>query len=343
MAAECRDLQTFGFKAFDKEDCCQTFLGQTVALKVTNLADDYWLRLLAQGHKNICCVGDDDQSIYSWRGAEIENILRFEKDFENARIVRLEANYRSTKPILGAAAGLIARNAGRLGKTLRPGRNDAEGDKVRVVSLWDSEEEARMVGDRVEQARRAGQNLAEVAILVRAGFQTRSFEERMITLGLPYRVVGGLRFYERAEIRDALAYLRVLAQPADDLAFERIVNTPKRGLGDTTLKAMHDLARSENIPLVAAAWQLLPSMRPKPRQALTELLQGFARWREMLGKDGHVVVAATLLDESGYTDMWKQDKSPEAPGRLDNLQEFVRALGEFENLSGFLDHTALVM
>ena len=309
----------------------------------TNLVQYYWLRLLAQGHKNICCVGDDDQSIYSWRGAEIENILRFEKDFENARIVRLEANYRSTKPILGAAAGLIARNAGRLGKTLRPGRNDAEGDKVRVVSLWDSEEEARMVGDRIEQARRAGQNLAEVAILVRAGFQTRSFEERMITLGLPYRVVGGLRFYERAEIRDALAYLRVLAQPADDLAFERIVNTPKRGLGDTTLKAMHDLARAEGIPLVAAAWKLLPTMRPKPRQALTELLQGFARWREMLPKDGHVVVAATLLDESGYTDMWKQDKSPEAPGRLDNLKEFVRALGEFENLAAFLDHTALVM
>ena len=184
-------------------------------------------------HRNICCVGDDDQSIYSWRGAEIENILRFEKDFPGAKVVRLEANYRSTKPILAAAAHLIAHNEGRLGKTLRAGRNDAEGDKVRVVSLWDSEEEARMVGERIEAARRSGHKLAEIAILVRAGFQTRAFEERLITLGIPYRVVGGLRFYERAEIRDAMAYLRVLHQPADDLAFERIVNTPKRGLGDT--------------------------------------------------------------------------------------------------------------
>ncbi len=309
----------------------------------TNLVQYYWLRLLAQGHRNICCVGDDDQSIYSWRGAEIENILRFEKDFEGARIVRLESNYRSTKPILGAAAGLIAHNTGRLGKTLRAGRNDAEGDKVRVVSLWDSEEEARMVGERVEQAQRAGQNLDEVAILVRAGFQTRAFEERMITLGLPYRVVGGLRFYERQEIRDALAYLRVLAQPADDLAFERIINTPKRGLGDTGMKALHDIAREQRIPLYQAAERALPGLRPKPRQALGELLQGFGRWRELLGRDGHVVTAATLLDESGYTEMWKQDKSPEAPGRLDNLKEFVRALGEFENLAGFLDHTALVM
>jgi DNA helicase-2/ATP-dependent DNA helicase PcrA len=309
----------------------------------TNLVQYYWLRLLAQGHKNICCVGDDDQSIYSWRGAEIENILRFEKDFDNARIVRLEANYRSTKPILATASALIAHNSGRLGKTLRPGRNDAEGEKVLVVSLWDSEEEARMVGERIEQAQRAGTSLAETAILVRAGFQTRSFEERLIALGVPYRVVGGLRFYERQEIRDALAYLRVLAQPADDLAFERIVNTPKRGLGDTTLRALHEAARAERISLHAAAEKLAPGLKPKPRQALTELLHGFARWREQLGRDGHVVTAATLLEESGYTAMWQQDKSPEAAGRLENLKEFVRALGEFETLAAFLDHTALVM
>ena len=313
----------------------------------TNLVQYYWLRLLAQredpAQRNICCVGDDDQSIYSWRGAEIENILRFEKDFPGARIVRLESNYRSTRPILGAAAGLIARNGGRLGKTLRPGRPDADGEKVCVVSLWDSEEEARMVGERIEQARRAGNSLAEIAILVRAGFQTRAFEERLITLGVPYRVVGGLRFYERQEVRDALAYLRALAQPADDLAFERIVNTPKRGLGDTTLRAMHELARQERIPLMHAAERLLPGMRPKPRQALGELLHGFARWRDVLGKEGHVVAAATLLDESGYTEMWKQDKSPEAAGRLENLKEFLRALTEFESLAGFLDHTALVM
>ncbi len=311
----------------------------------TNLVQYLWLRLLAQGHHNICCVGDDDQSIYSWRGAEIENILRFEKDFPNARVVRLESNYRSTRPILAAASHLIAFNTGRLGKTLRAGRNDADGEKVRVVSLWDSEEEARMVGERIEAARRSGHPLAEIAILVRAGFQTRAFEERLITLGVPYRVVGGLKFYERQEIRDALAYLRVLAQPADDLAFERIVNVPKRGLGDTALRAMHQIAREQRMPLSAAAERLTQTnaLRPRPRQALAELLQGFARWREMLPREGHVVAAATLLDESGYTEMWKQDKSPEAPGRLENLKEFLRALGEFESLAGFLDHVALVM
>ena len=311
----------------------------------TNLVQYLWLRLLAQGHRNICCVGDDDQSIYSWRGAEVENILRFEKDFPGARIVRLESNYRSTRPILGAASHLIAHNRGRLGKTLRTGRNDADGSKVRLVSLWDSEEEARMVGERIEAARRGGHTLAEIAILVRAGFQTRAFEERLITLGIPYRVVGGAKFYERQEIRDALAYLRVLAQPADDLAFERIVNVPKRGLGDTALRAIHTVAREQRIPLSAAAARLAQgnALRPKPRQALAELLHGFDRWRAMLEREGHVLTAATLLEESGYTAMWQQDKSPEAPGRLDNLKEFLRALGEFESLAGFLDHVALVM
>lgn len=315
----------------------------------TNTVQYLWLRLLAQrpnpAERNICCVGDDDQSIYSWRGAEIENILRFEKDFPGATIVRLESNYRSTRPILGAASGLIAQNSGRLGKTLRPGRNDADGDKVRVISLWDSEEEARMVGERIEQAQRRGHSLSEIAILVRTGSQTRAFEERLITLGVPYRVVGGQKFYERAEIRDAMAYLRVLNQPADDLAFERIVNVPKRGLGDTAIRAMHELARRESKPLVTAAWRMIETgaLRAKPKQALHELLEGFARWRAQLPAEGHVVVAATLLDESGYTEMWKQDKSPEAAGRLDNLKELLRALGEFETLSGFLEHVALVM
>ena len=311
----------------------------------TNLVQYLWLRLLAQAHRNICCVGDDDQSIYSWRGAEVENILRFEKDFPGAKIVRLEANYRSTAPILAAASGLIAHNEGRLGKTLRPGRTDASGEQVSVVGLWDSDEEARMVGEKAEALRRDGHPLSEMAVLVRAGFQTRAFEERLINLGIPYRVVGGLRFYERQEIRDAVAYMRVLVQPADDLAFERIVNVPRRGVGEAGLRAMHEAARAEEIPLSGAAERLIATggLKGKVREGVGDLLKGFARWREMLPRDGHVVTLATLLDESGYTEMWQKDRSPEAPGRLENLKELVRALAEFETLAGFLDHIALVM
>jgi DNA helicase-2/ATP-dependent DNA helicase PcrA len=315
----------------------------------TNLVQYLWLRLLAQRPdplpQNICCVGDDDQSIYSWRGAEIENILRFEKDFRGARIVRLEANYRSTRPILAAASGLIARNTGRLGKTLRPGRNDAEGEKVRVISLWDSEEEARMVGERIEAARRAGHRLSEIAILVRAGFQTRSFEERLLTIGIPYRIIGGLRFYERREIRDAIAYLRVVQQSADELAFERIINVPKRSLGDAAMRDLFQLARAEQVTLTEAAVLAVErdTLKARPSNALRELLNGFARWRQLNESAGHIVAAKAMLDESGYTAMWQADRSPEAPGRLENLGELVRAMGEFQNLAGFLDHVALVM
>ncbi len=311
----------------------------------TNLVQYMWLRLLAQGHKNICCVGDDDQSIYSWRGAEIENILRFEKDFPGAVIVRLESNYRSTTPILGAASGLIAHNEGRLGKTLRTGRNDAGGDAVQVVSLWDSDEEARMVGDRAAELRHDGHALNEIAILVRTSAQTRAFEERMISLGLPYRVVGGLRFYERQEIRDAIAYMRILHQPADDLAFERIVNLPRRGVGEVAIRAMATAAREQQIPLAEAASRLSAAgvLKGKMRTALADLFQGFARWREQIGRDGHVLTIATLLDESGYMEMWRQDKSPDAPGRVDNLKELVRALADFDTLGAFLEHVSLVM
>ena len=311
----------------------------------TNLVQYLWLRLLAQGHRNICCVGDDDQSIYSWRGAEIENILRFEKDFPGARIVRLESNYRSTAPILAAAAGLIARNENRLGKTLRPARNDAAGEQVSIVGLWDSDEEARMVGERTEALRRDGHKLSEIAVLVRAGFQTRAFEERLVNLGIPYRVVGGLRFYERAEIRDAIAYARVLHQPADDLAFERIINVPRRGVGDGALRTLHEAARARGVPLTEAAAGLVAdgSLRGKVREGIAGLLAGFARWRQTLLVDGHVTTLAVMLDESGYTEMWKQDKSPEAPGRLENLKELVRALADFDTLAGFLDHVSLVM
>jgi DNA helicase-2/ATP-dependent DNA helicase PcrA len=312
----------------------------------TNLIQYLWLRLLAQSLRNICCVGDDDQSIYSWRGAEVENILRFEKDFPGAKIIRLEANYRSTAPILAAASGLIAHNQGRLGKTLRPGRSDAQsGEKVTVVALWDSDEEARMVGERIEALRRDGHPLSEIAILVRAGFQTRAFEERLILIGVPYRVVGGLRFYERQEIRDAVAYMRATVQPADDLAFERIVNVPRRGVGEAALRAMHETARADNIPLAEAADRLIRTggVRGKVKEQVGELLRGLQRWRKQADTEGHVVAVATMLDESGYTTMWQQDKSPEAPGRLDNLKELVRALADFETLAGFLDHVSLVM
>ena len=266
----------------------------------TNVVQYLWLRLLAQAHRNICCVGDDDQSIYSWRGAEVENILRFEHDFPGAKIVRLEANYRSTAPILAAAAALIAHNEGRLGKTLHPGRADADGEPVTVVSLWDSDEEARMVGERIEALRRDGHTLAEMAVLVRAGFQTRAFEERLITLAIPYRVVGGLRFYERQEIRDAIAYLRLLAQPGDDLAFERIVNTPRRGVGETALRSLHEAARAQDIPLVAATARLLDegALRGRAKEGLAGLLRDLDRWRSSLDRDRHVKVTETMLDRA---------------------------------------------
>jgi DNA helicase-2/ATP-dependent DNA helicase PcrA len=310
----------------------------------TNLVQYYWLRLLAQAHKNICCVGDDDQSIYSWRGAEIENILKFERDFPGAKIVRLEANYRSTAPILAAASHLIAHNEGRLGKTLHAGRNDAEGEQVEVVALWDSEEEARMIGGRVESLWRSGHKLAEIAILVRAGFQTRAFEERLLVLGIPYRIVGGLRFYERQEVRDAVAYLRILAQPTDDLAFERIVNVPKRGVGDGALRTLHEAARATNLPLYGTTEKLVADggFKGKLRDSLRALLEGFAAWRDILSARGPVAALEAILEDSGYLAMWKADKSPDAPGRLENLKELVRALADFETLPEFLEHVALV-
>ncbi len=309
----------------------------------TNVAQYLWLRLLAQAHRNLCCVGDDDQSIYGWRGAEVGNILRFEEELQGAKVIRLERNYRSTGRILAAASGLIAHNEGRLGKTLWT--EDAEGDPVRLRGLWDGEAEARFVGDEIEALQRQGHRLSEIAILVRAGSQTREFEERFITLGLPYRVVGGPRFYERMEIRDALAYLRVVRQPDDGLAFERILNKPKRGLGDATLRLLHLHARAGEISLVRAARELVETdeLRPAARRALAELLAGFDHWRQLAVELPHVELAEIVLDESGYTAMWQNDKTAEAPGRLENLKELVNAMAEFENLAGFLEHVSLVM
>ena len=309
----------------------------------TNVAQYLWLRLLAQAHRNICCVGDDDQSIYSWRGAEVENILRFEKDFPGAQVIRLERNYRSTPHILAAASGLIAHNEGRLGKTLWT--DAAEGDKVRVVGIWDGEAEARITGDEIEALHSKKQPLNGIAVLVRAGFQTREFEERLITLGIPYRVIGGPRFYERQEIRDAIAYLRVIAQPDDDLAFERIVNWPKRGLGPATLQTVHKLARAERLSLTAAGRRLVGTdeLKPQARGALGRLLDDFERWRGLALTVHHSELAAQVLDESGYTAMWRESKAADAPGRLDNLKEMVVALEDFDTLAGFLEHVSLIM
>jgi len=293
--------------------------------------------------KNICCVGDDDQSIYGWRGAEVDNILRFEHDFPGAKVIRLERNYRSTGHILAAASHLIAHNEGRLGKTLRT--EDVDGEKVTVTGSWDSEEEARAIGEEIEELQRAGDKLNDISILVRASFQMREFEDRFVTLGLPYRVIGGPRFYERAEIRDALAYLRVINSPADDLAFERIVNVPKRGLGDATVQMLHDHGRKRRIPLFEAARAVVETdeLKPKARGSLRQVIAAFDRWRAQSEVASHTELAEIVLDESGYTEMWQKDRSADAAGRLENLKELVRSMEEFENLQGFLEHISLVM
>lgn len=309
----------------------------------TNVAQYLWLRLLAKGSGNICCVGDDDQSIYGWRGAEVDNILRFEKDFPGAVVVRLEENYRSTGHILSAANAVIAHNEGRLGKQLFT--SEGEGEKVTVRGLWDGEAEARWVGEEIESLQNKKYGLDEMAVLVRAGFQTREFEERFIQLGLPYRVIGGPRFYERQEVRDALAYLRVVNQKDDDLAFERIINVPKRGIGDMTVQTLYTHARAKNISLYDSVRDLTQTeeLKPKMRGALMKLVDDFERWRGQAANTHHAALTGIILDESGYTDMWKADKSPDSPGRLENLKELVSGMEEFESLPVFLEHVSLVM
>ena len=308
----------------------------------TNVAQYLWLRLLAQKHKNICCVGDDDQSIYGWRGAEVENILRFEKDFPGAAIIRLERNYRSTQHILGAASGLIAANKDRLGKTLWT--NIDGGEKVTVRGVWDNREEARIICDDVEAYQRAKHSLEDIAILVRASHQMRSFEERLIDLAIPYRVIGGPRFFERAEIRDAIAYLRLINQPDDDLAFERILNKPKRGLGKAALQALHKTARGANISLLRAAQHLVETDElSRGKKSLNQFLLNWQRWTALAADMPHTELAETVLEESGYMDMWQNDKAADAPGRIENLKELIHSMEEFENLGGFLEHIQLVM
>ena len=309
----------------------------------TNQVQYLWLRLLAQTRKNICVVGDDDQSIYSWRGAEVANILRFEKDFPGTKVIRLEQNYRSTPDILAAASGLIGANSERLGKALWTTRGG--GDKLRVIGVWDGPEEARRVGDEIERLECEGASLDTMAILVRAQFQTREFEDRFIAIGLKYRIIGGFRFYERAEIRDALAYLRVVAQPSDDLAFERIYNAPKRGLGDKTLEKMHRHARARGIPLAAAALDIVDTdeLPARARNTLLALMRDFARWRDLAKTASPAELARILLDESGYTAALQAERSAESGGRLENLTELARAMEDYETLGDFLEHVSLIM
>ena len=309
----------------------------------TNTVQYLWLKLLAGRGGNVCVVGDDDQSIYGWRGAEVDNILRFEHDFPGAKVIRLERNYRSTPSILGAASGLIAANKGRLGKTLWT-EGDA-GEKIKVQGVWDAEEEARAAASEAENLHTKDEKFAQMAVLVRASFQMREFEDRFLSLGLPYKVIGGPRFYERAEIRDAMAYLRLIAQGDDDLAFERIVNRPKRGVGDASVQSLHAFARARHLPLLTAARDIAETdeLPPKARKALAELAANFARWNALSKNIPHTELAEMVLDESGYTDALKADKSAEAPGRLDNLKELVRSMEQYESLAAFLEHVSLVM
>jgi DNA helicase-2/ATP-dependent DNA helicase PcrA len=309
----------------------------------TNVSQYLWLRLLAQGSGNICCVGDDDQSIYGWRGAEVGNILKFEKDFPGAKIVRLEQNYRSSGHILGAATGVISFNEDRLGKILHTEGDN--GEKVTVRGLWDGEAEARWVGEEIEQLQNKGVSLNDVSVLVRAGFQTREFEERFIKLGLSYKVIGGPRFYERLEIRDALAYLRVVVQRADDLALERIINVPKRGIGNATIQTLYSYSRSKGICLYEGISELLDTdeLKPKVKAALSYLIEQFNRWTSLVDSMSHTELAALILDESGYMNMWQASKEADAPGRLENLKELVTGISEFESMQDFLEHVALVL
>ena len=313
----------------------------------TNVAQYLWLRLLCQKHRNLCCVGDDDQSIYSWRGAEVGNILRFEKDFKDAKVIRLERNYRSTPSILAAASHLIDHNEDRLGKTLKTADEDAAepGAPVTVRAVWDGPEEARWVVEEIEALQSKGVSLSTMAILVRAGFQMLEFEERFITTGVPYRVVGGPRFYERLEIRDAIAYLRCIHTPTDDLAFERIINKPKRGIGETSVQKIHISARAAGVSLMEAAVQIVDTdeLRGQTRKSLATLITDMARWRSLRDGMTPADLAAQVLDESGYTEMWQRDTSPEAPGRLENLKEFVGGLEEWDTIGAFLEHVSLVM
>ena len=318
----------------------------------TNVSQYLLLRLLSQKYRNLCCVGDDDQSIYSWRGAEIENILRFNKDFTDAKVIRLERNYRSSANILAAASALISHNQGRLGKTLKVAENSpalaCDNAKIKVVSNYSGEEEARYVAGEIENLHRSGVNYSQMAVLVRTAFQTREFEEKFISESIPYQVVGGPKFYERAEIRDAIAYFRIVMQPHDDLALERIINKPARGVGAKSVEKFHQMARAEHISLYMAIEKMLAegSISGKAKNSLNVLMGNFEEWRKSMQALTPDDLASLILEDSGYLESLKNDKSPEAPGRIENLKELISVMSDhekFPTLNDFMEHVSLVM
>lgn len=347
-ALDFGDLLLFSLQLFQKcPDVLEKYHRQFRYILVdeyqdTNTVQYLWLKALSSSHGNICCVGDEDQSIYGWRGAEITNILKFENDFVGAQVIRLEQNYRSTTHILGAASGLITKNTERLGKTLW---TDVEGgEKITIQTLWDSVEEARVVAEEIESLQRKGLALSQMAILVRASYLTREFEDRFLTLGIPYRVIGGSKFYERQEIRDALAYLRIVVKQDDGLAFERIVNTPRRGIGESTLKVLHQASRQQGWSLIESAKRLIETdeLRPAVKRGLSQFLNQLDTWRYMIKELSPADLARHILEDSGYVAMWQSDKAPDSVGRLENLKELINAIANFETLLSFLDHVSLI-
>lgn len=346
-ALDFGDLLLYNLKLFSSHpEVLQFYQSQFKYLLVdeyqdTNTAQYLWLKALASAHQNICCVGDDDQAIYSWRGAEVGNILRFEKEFEGAKVIRLEQNYRSTGNILAAASQLIQNNSRRLGKQLWT--TGQQGAEIRIKHAWNSEDEARFVCTEIERLQQEGKQLGDIAILVRASFQTRELEDRFLRQAIPYQVLGGLRFYERQEIRDAIAYIRFLINPADNLAFERIINVPKRSIGDATLHKAHIIAQEENVSLAEAAQKFSTSVRGKASQAINNFFRMINQCRDLLETTPPAIVVKTLLENSGYLAMWKQEKANEALTRLENLKELVNAIAEFDSLQEFIDHVSLVM
>jgi DNA helicase II / ATP-dependent DNA helicase PcrA len=309
----------------------------------TNVAQYLWLRILTQKHKNICCVGDDDQSIYGWRGAEVGNILKFEQDFPKAKVVRLEENYRSTRHILEAASCLISKNESRLGKTLRTSNED--GEKVKIINSWDGRQEAQNVVKQIDQLKRLPLDYNEMAILVRTAAQTREFEEAFIQHAIPYKIIGGARFYERKEIRDAIAYLRVIHQPTDDMALFRIINTPKRGMGDASLNKISHFAREEELSMFSAMEKIVYTdlISARVKNTVEELTKLFNYWREESQQIKHTDLLKNVLNQSGYMKMLKTENTIESKGRIENLNELISAIETFDSLEEFLEHVSLVM